>query len=62
MGAARNCSPGLYIHDRHNWSERHSVVRLSFGGGTFRNLELLEANVMEQLAAAERRLGWYPST
>ena len=48
---------GLYIHDRHNWSERHPVVRLSFGGGTFRNLELLEANVMEQLAAAERRLG-----
>ena len=48
---------GLYIHDRHIWSERHPVVRLSFGGGTFRNLELLEANVMEQLAAAERRLG-----
>ena len=48
---------GLYIHDRHNWSERHPVVRLSFGGGTFRTLELLEANVMEQLAAAERRLG-----
>ena len=48
---------GLYIHDRHNWSERHPVVRLSFGGGTFRKLELLEANVMEQLAAAERRLG-----
>ena len=32
-------------------------MRLSFGGGTFRTLELLEANVMEQLAAAERRLG-----
>ena len=48
---------GLYIHDRHNWSERHPVVRLSFAGGTFRKLELLEANVMEQLAAAERRLG-----
>ena len=48
---------GLYIHDRHDWSERHPVVRLSFGGGNFRNSDLLEANVMEQLAAAERRLG-----
>ena len=48
---------GLYIHDRHNWSERHPVVRLSFGGGTFGKQELLEANLMEQLAAAERRLG-----
>ena len=26
---------GLYIHDRHDWSQRHPVVRLSFGGGTF---------------------------
>ena len=48
---------GLYIHDRHDWSERHPVVRLSFGGGNFRDADLLEANVMEQLAAAERRLG-----
>ena len=48
---------GLHIHAGHDWSERHPVVRLSFGGGNFRNSELLEANVMEQLAAAERRLG-----
>ena len=48
---------GLYIHDRHDWSERHPVVRLSFGGGNFRESDLLDANVMEQLAAAERRLG-----
>ena len=48
---------GLYLHGRHDWAQRHPVVRLSFGGGTFRTLELLEANVMEQLAAAERRLG-----
>ena len=26
---------GLYIHHRHDWSQRHPVVRLSFGGGTF---------------------------
>ena len=48
---------GLYIHAGHDWSERHPVVRLSFGGGSFRDSDLLEANVMEQLAAAERRLG-----
>ena len=48
---------GLYIHDRHDWSERCPVVRLSFGGGNFRQPDLLEPRVMEQLAAAERRLG-----
>ena len=48
---------GLHIHDRHDWSKRHPVVRLSFGGGNFKDPDLLEANVMEQLAAAERRMG-----
>ena len=48
---------GLYIHDRHDWSKRHPVVRLSFGGGNFKDPDLLEANVMEQLAAVERRAG-----
>ena len=48
---------GLYLHDRHDWSQRHPVVRLSFGGGNFVERGILEANVMEQLAAAERRAG-----
>ena len=48
---------GLHIHDLHDWSQRHPVVRLSFGGGTFKKPDLLEANVMEQLAAIERRAG-----
>ena len=48
---------GLHIHALHDWSQRHPVVRLSFGGGNFRESDLLEPNVMEQLAAAERRLG-----
>jgi hypothetical protein len=48
---------GLHVHDGWNWSERHPVVRLDFGGGSFAQPGLLEANVMEQLAAAERRLG-----
>ena len=51
---------GLHIHAGHDWSERHPVVRLSFGGGSFTSPDLLEANVMEQLAAAERRLGVVP--
>ena len=48
---------GLHIHDGHGWSKRHPVVRLSFGGGNFTERGTLEANVMEQLAAAERRAG-----
>ena len=48
---------GLHIHARHDWSQRHPVVRLSFGAGSFTGPDVLEANVMEQLAAAERRLG-----
>ena len=51
---------GLYIYDQHDWSKRHPVVRLSFGGGSFVERGLLEANVMEQLAAAERRTGVVP--
>ena len=48
---------GLFIHHHHDWSKRHPVVRLSFGGGNFKDPDLLEANVMEQLVAVERRAG-----
>ena len=48
---------GLHIHERYDWSVHHPVVRLSFGGGNFTEPGLLEANVMEQLGAAERRTG-----
>ena len=48
---------GLSIHDGHDWSQRHPVVHLDFGRGNFSDPGLLEANVMEQLAAAERRTG-----
>ena len=51
---------GLHIHACHDWSQRHPVVRLSFGGGSFTGPDVLEANVMEQLAACERRLGVVP--
>ena len=44
---------GLHIHDRRDWSVRHPVVRLSFGGGNFKEPGAVEARTMEQLAAAE---------
>ena len=46
---------GLHIHGHWDWSVRHPVVRLSFGAGHFKESGHLEANVMEQLDAAERR-------
>ena len=45
---------GLYIHDRHNWSKRHPVVRLSFGGGNFKEPVTLNADVMAQLDGLAR--------
>ena len=46
---------GLYIYDHYDWSVRYPVVRLSFGRGNFKEAGYLHANVMEQLAAIERR-------
>ncbi len=48
---------GLYIHGRWDWSVRHPVVRLSFGGGTFKNPDLLHVNAMAQLDAVQRQTG-----
>ena len=48
---------GLAIHDRWDWSLRHPVLRLDFGGGHFAAPGALESNVTDQLAAAERRAG-----
>ena len=45
---------GLYIHDRHDWSKRNPVVRLSFGGGTFKEPDSLHADVMAQLDGLAR--------
>ena len=44
---------GLHIHDRWDWSVRYPVVRLSFGGGNFKEPGSVEARTMEQLAMAE---------
>ena len=47
---------GLHIHERWDWSARHPVVRLSFGGGHFTERGHLEANLLDQLAGVERRV------
>ena len=47
---------GLDIHDHWNWSVRHPVVRLDFGPGKFSEPDSLEADLMAQLAAVERRM------
>ena len=51
---------GLYIHDRHDWSVRHPVVRLSFGGGNFKEAGYLDTNLMAQLDGIEVAAGVSP--
>ena len=48
---------GLDIHSHWDWSVKHPVVHLSFAEGDFGTRNFLSDNVMEQLQAAERRLG-----
>ena len=48
---------GLYIHGRHEWSERHPVLRLSFGGGSFTEHAHLHASVMAQLEGVAEQAG-----
>ena len=48
---------GLAIHDAWDWSTRHPVLRLSFGGGNFAVPGQTEASLMAQLDEADRRLG-----
>ena len=45
---------GLHIHACRNWSERHPVVRLSFGGGNFTEPDALHEDVMAQLDGLAR--------
>ena len=48
---------GLDIYDHWDWQAPHPVLRLSFGSGNFSEPGYLQANLMEQLAAIERRAG-----
>ncbi len=47
----------LAVHDGWDWSARSPVLRLSFGGGDFRESGLLNTNLMAQLDAVERETG-----
>ena len=48
---------GLRVHDRWDWSVRHPVVRLDFGGGHFGEPGYVRTSAMAQLAAAARDAG-----
>ncbi len=51
---------GLHIHDSHNWSERHPVVRLSFGSGSFTETATLHEDIAFQLEDLEEAAGIAP--
>ena len=51
---------GLHIHDRHDWSQRHPVVRLDFARGHFVEPGALHANVAAQLDGMEVQAGVRP--
>ena len=51
---------GLAIHGDWDWSVRHPVVRLSFGGGRFRTEDDASAHVADQLEGLEKRAGIAP--
>ena len=51
---------GLAIHGAWDWSTRHPVVRISFGGGNFGVPDFVQRNVEDQLEETERLLGLEP--
>ncbi len=51
---------GLAVHDKWDWSTRHPVVRISFGGGNFDSPDLVRENVEDQLEETERLAGLEP--
>ena len=48
---------GLAIHNHWDWSVRHPVLRLSFGGDNFSDTDALPANLAAQLDGIERQMG-----
>ena len=50
----------LHIHGKWDWSVRHPVLRLSFGGGVFTVPGRVETNLVAQLDAIARRLELAP--
>ncbi len=53
---------GLAVHGRWDWSIRHPVVRLDFGGGDFGDPDGVREETESQLKAAERRAGIEPGS
>ena len=51
---------GLYIHDGHDWTKRHPVVRLDFARGHFEEAGALHANLSAQLDGIETAAGIRP--
>ena len=51
---------GLHIHAGHDWTVHHPVVRLSFGGGNFKEPGYLDTNLMAQLDGIEVAAGVSP--
>ena len=48
---------GLAVHGAWDWSKRHPVVRLSFGGGNFKKRGFLEETAAAQIEDAAARAG-----
>ena len=48
---------GLTCHDQWDWSKKHPVIRISFGGGRLASREGLEAHIADELDANAQRLG-----
>ena len=48
---------GLHLHDQWDWSVRHPVLRLDFSNSTYQGPDDLQANLIDQLTAIERRAG-----
>ncbi len=48
---------GLAVHGKWDWSARHPVVRISFGGGDFGAPDFVRKNVEDQLGETERLAG-----
>ncbi len=51
---------GLAVHGAWDWSVRHPVVRISFGGGDFSVPDFVRSNVEDQLEETERLAGVDP--
>ena len=51
---------GLHIHDGHDWSQRHPVLRLDFGSGNYQDRSELHEDVMAQLGELAEEAGIAP--